>query len=51
VLPGASQVLRANVIAPSSAGHYSLRFTMVQEGVAWFLGAGGKTFDIPVIVQ
>jgi hypothetical protein len=49
--PGASQSLSAVVLAPSSPGQYTLKFTMVQERVAWFADLHGKTVDIPVTIQ
>src|SRR5262245_57417454 len=33
---GATAKLNATVTAPPTAGDYTLRFTFVQEGVAWF---------------
>lgn len=49
--PGATQSLRANVAAPPTPGTYTLKFTMVQERVAWFSSTGGSSFDVPVTVQ
>ena len=49
--PGATQTLQANVAAPPVSGKYTLKFTMVQERVAWFSSTGASTFDVPVVVQ
>jgi hypothetical protein len=51
LLPGASQEVDITVKAPTTAGRYTLKFTMLQERVAWFFGAGAKTLDIPVTVK
>ncbi len=34
--PGKSKTVTASVRAPAAAGSYTLRFALVQEGVAWF---------------
>jgi hypothetical protein len=36
VAPGESVTVQANVKAPNAAGTWTVRFDMVQEGVAWF---------------
>lgn len=48
LLPGQSVSLEETIIAPSTAGRYTLRLSMVQEGVQWFISAGGRATDIPV---
>ena len=48
---GRSQTLNASIMAPPVPGMYTLRLTMVQERIAWFYGKGGKTFDLPVVVN
>jgi hypothetical protein len=49
--PGAEQILKANVSVPPTPGQYTLKFMMVQERVAWFGNAGGKSLEIPVTVE
>ncbi len=51
LLADKSVSLNAAITAPSAAGHYTLRLSMVQEGVQWFLQAGGKATDIPAEVR
>ncbi len=41
--PGQSVQLQAAVGVPATGGTYSLRFDLVQEGVAWFSGRGVAT--------
>ncbi|HUQ17455.1 MAG TPA: N-acetylmuramoyl-L-alanine amidase, partial [Candidatus Saccharimonadales bacterium] len=41
--PGASVQLQASVTAPPTGGTFTLRFDLVQEGVAWFSGKGNPT--------
>jgi len=48
--PGSSVVLKAEVKSTGKPGSYVLRFTMVQENVAWFEQKGAKPLDIPVTV-
>lgn len=48
---GAIQSLKVTVVAPKNPGQYTLKFTMVQESVAWFLSGGAKTLDVPVTVE
>jgi len=47
---GQSVNLIATVKAPPLPGKYTLRFTMVQEHVAWFDEKGAKPLDIPVTI-
>jgi hypothetical protein len=49
--PGSSVTLSVNVQAPSQSGDYTLRFSMVQERVAWFNNKGARPFDINVQVK
>lgn len=39
------------VVAPNQPGDFSLRITMVQEGVAWFMGKSNQFLDLPVSVN
>ncbi|MBI3301117.1 MAG: hypothetical protein HYZ72_03430 [Deltaproteobacteria bacterium] len=48
--PGESASLHANIQAPAQAGNFTLRLTMVKEGVGWFEERGGQPLDIPVTV-
>jgi hypothetical protein len=48
---GATAKLTATVSAPPNPGDYTLHFTFVQEGVAWFDDKGAKSVDIPVTVE
>jgi len=48
---GATAKLEATVIAPPMPGDYTLHFTFVQEGVAWFDDEGARPVDIPVTVE
>jgi hypothetical protein len=50
VSPGAAQTLQAKVQVPVAPGAYTLKWDLVQEGIAWFSGKGVKTFDQPVVV-
>jgi len=46
--PNESANLNLKVTAPSSGKSLTLRVSLVQEGVQWFLSAGAPTLDIPV---
>jgi len=48
---GASQTLQAQLQFPATPGSYTLRWDMVQEGVAWFSGKGVPTFNQAVTIQ
>ena len=48
---GGSQTLQAAVQFPTAPGTYTLRWDLVQEGVAWFSGQGVQTYDQAVTVQ
>jgi len=50
LLPGATASLSARVVAPPEPGSYTLRFSLVQEGITWFMSAGDRTLDIPASV-
>jgi hypothetical protein len=43
--------LEATVRAPEEPGRFTLRLTLVQEGVAWFDEAGGAPFDLDIDVE
>jgi hypothetical protein len=47
---GGTEKLSATILAPSAPGDYTLRLTMVEEGVAWFNDRGAKAVDLPVKV-
>ncbi len=51
VAPGGSQTLQAAIQFPTAPGTYTLRWDLVQEGLAWFSGQGVRTFDQTVTVQ
>lgn len=48
--PGESVELAASIAAPSAPGDYRLVFSAVQEGVAWFMDAGGGSAELAVHV-
>jgi len=48
---GESMRLKAAVAAPAEPGKYTLRWTMVQENVAWFDQKGGKSLDMAVNIK
>lgn len=50
VPPGTAQTLQATVQVPTAPGSYTLRWDLVQEGIAWFSGKGVPTFDQAVAV-
>lgn len=51
LMPGASVSLNVKVQAPPEPGNYKLRFSMVQEHVAWFNNKGAEPFIVPVKVK
>jgi len=51
VAPGAAVSVSAVVIAPPELGSYVLRFSLVQEGVTWFISSGAVPLDLPVTVS
>ena len=51
VAPGANQTLQAQLQFPATPGTYTLRWDLVQEGIAWFSGKGVPTFDQSVALQ
>ena len=48
--PGESAPLMATILAPPTAGHYTIRFTMIAENIAWFSDMGGRFVDYSVDV-
>jgi hypothetical protein len=48
--PGGRVELRAVVRAPDAPGRYTLRLSLVQEGVAWFDARGARPLDLVVDV-
>jgi hypothetical protein len=50
MLSGQSRTVNATVTAPSAGGQYTLRFDMVQEGVAWFSTKGASTGNTAVTI-
>jgi len=51
ISPGSSVSLEAKAQAPSEPGDYTLRFSVVQEQVAWFHKKGAVPFIINIKVQ
>jgi hypothetical protein len=51
VLPGDEVTLATRICGPEQAGRFTLRLTLVQEGVAWFDQRGVKTLDLNVLVD
>jgi uncharacterized protein YfaS (alpha-2-macroglobulin family) len=56
LLPGPLQpndqtTVNVKVTAPQSGSDLSVHFTLVQEGIAWFMQKGARTLDIPVHLQ
>ena len=39
------------VVAPNQPGEFSLRVTLVQEGVAWFMGKSNQFLEVPTSVR
>jgi hypothetical protein len=50
LMPGKTTTLSAVVVMPPEPGAYTLRFSLVQEGVTWFMSAGSKPMTLPVTV-
>ena len=50
VTPGQRVALDAQVAFPTAQGTYTLRWDLVQEGVAWFSGKGVAPFDQTAVV-
>ncbi len=48
--PGASATVQAAVLFPTTVGTYTLRFDLVQEGVAWFSQKGVATGNVTATV-
>jgi hypothetical protein len=46
--PGDEASFPAKVVAPARGQDLTLKLTLVQEGVAWFMTAGGKPLEIQV---
>jgi len=51
VQPGESDALTLQVVAPPNPGSYTLRISMVQEGVNWFFDRGATPLSLQVTVQ
>lgn len=51
LMPGSSVTLDVNLQAPSKPGDYTLRFSMVQELVAWFNDKGAEPLVFKVKVR
>jgi hypothetical protein len=49
--PGQSVNLQAKVMAPPSAGHFTLKIGLVQEGVTWFIDSGAQPLELPADVR
>jgi hypothetical protein len=51
LMPGEEQEMQAHIVAPSVAGRFVLRVTLVQEGIAWLDGGDSSAFgDVEVSV-
>src|SRR5215470_7415711 len=48
---GATAQLNATVVGPPTPGDYTIRFTLVQEGIAWFDDQGAKPVEMPAKVD
>jgi len=48
--PGATVEVSAVAVAPQEPGEYTLRLSLVQEAVTWFVTAGAAPLDIPTTV-
>lgn len=51
LMPGESISVNVKVLAPPEPGDYRLRFSMVQEHVAWFNNKGADSFVVNVKVK
>jgi hypothetical protein len=51
LFPGSSVTLDVKIQAPSKPGDYTLRFSMVQENVAWFNDKGADPFIAKIKVR
>jgi hypothetical protein len=49
--PGESANVKLQVVAPPNHGNFTLRISMVHEGITWFYNAGGKPLDMQVAVD
>lgn len=48
---GEEITVSAQMRAPDTAGTYTLKWDLFQEGQGWFSGKGGATLNIPVVVE
>lgn len=46
--PGEEVSFKAKVVAPDQGQDLTLKLTLVQEGVAWFMTSGGAPLEVPV---
>ncbi|MEA2662844.1 MAG: hypothetical protein QOH08_2416 [Chloroflexota bacterium] len=51
VAPGATQTVQASIAFPAAPGTYTLKWDLVQEGVAWFSSKNVPTFNQAVAVN
>jgi hypothetical protein len=51
VAAGAQVVVQAQAKAPTTAGAFTLRWDLIEEGVGWFSERGAAALDAPVRVQ
>lgn len=49
--PGQSVDVNVRVVAPNQPGDYTVRITLVQEAVAWFMIQGGSFLQLNALVQ
>jgi F5/8 type C domain/Ig-like domain from next to BRCA1 gene len=48
--PGDEAVVTASTVAPDHPGRYRLRWSLVEEGIAWFYDRGARSLDVSVDV-
>ncbi len=51
VAPGRSETLNAGIVLPATAGTYTVRLELVQEGVTWFSDQGVPTAVVTLVVR
>jgi hypothetical protein len=51
IKPNEAVDVNVRVVAPNQIGHFTLRITLVQEGVSWFMSKGGKSLPVAASVS
>ncbi|MGH9666522.1 MAG: hypothetical protein ACRD9L_19010 [Bryobacteraceae bacterium] len=51
IKPNDAVPLRMKVVAPGAGRTLTLKISLVQEGVQWFMFAGAKPLELPVTLQ